>query len=58
MSDTPDLVPVYAAHGVTPGGLIFVAIFSLGTGFTSVVLGHFVTMGPKLACLGETDVWV
>ena len=58
LSDTPALFPVYAAHSVTPGGLIFVAIFYFGTGLTSVVLGNFVTMGPTLACLGETYVWV
>ena len=58
LSATPDLVPVPDAHSVTPGFLIFVAIPSFGTGITVMVLGHFVTMGPTVACLGERAVWV
>ena len=51
LSATPSLVPVASVHGVTPGGLIFVAIPSFGTGITGMVLGHFVTMGPTVARL-------
>ena len=58
LSGTPALVPFTANHGVTPGGLILVAIFSFGTGITVVGLGQFVPMGPKVDCLGETAVWV
>ena len=58
LSSTPALVPVAATHGFTPGGLIFVVIFYFGTGLPSVVLRHFVTMGPTVACLGEIAVFV
>ena len=58
LSATTDLFPVAAAYDVTHGGLIFVAIPSFGTVITGMVLGHFVTMGPTVACLGETAVWV
>ena len=58
LPDIIALVPVDVAHGVTPGGLIFVAILSFGTVITGMVLGHFVIMGPTVACVGETDVWV
>ena len=57
LSATPKLVPVSAIHGVMPDVLIFEAIFYFGAGLTSVVLVHFVTMGPTVACLGEADVW-
>ena len=58
LSTTPALVTVASAHGVTPSGLIFVEIFYFVTGLTSVVLGHFLTMGLEVIYLGETTVWV
>ena len=58
LSGTLALFPFTAAHGVTPGGLILVAIFYFGAGLTGVGLGHFLPMGPTVACLGETPVWV
>ena len=54
MSGTPDLVPVTATHGVTPGGLMLVSIFYFGAGLTGVGLGKFLHMEPTVACLGET----
>ena len=56
LSATPSLVPVTAAHGFTPGGLVFVAILYFGTGITGMGLGNFVTIGPTVVCLGETAV--
>ena len=58
LSYTPALVPVAAAHGVTLGGLIFLAIPYFGTGITGMVIGHFLTMGQTVACLEETYVCV
>ena len=58
LSSTPALVPVAAAHGVTLGGLIFLAIPYFGTGITGMVIGHFLTMGQTVACLEETYVCV
>ena len=56
LSGNPALVPVTAPHGVTPGGLLLVAIFSLGAGLTGVGFGHLVPMVPTVPCLGETAV--
>ena len=58
LSATLSLVPVAPTHSVTPGGLIFVAIPSFGTGINGMVLGHFVTIVLTLACLGEPAIWV
>ena len=58
LSGTPYLVPVTAAHGVTPGGLILVAIFSFFLVLAAVVIGHFFPTGPIVSCLGETAIWV
>ena len=58
LSGSLALVPVTAAHGVTPGGLILVAIFYFGTGIADVDLGHFLPMGSTVSCLGETPIWV
>ena len=38
LSGIPDLVPVTSPHGVTPGGLLPMVIFSLSAGFTGVNL--------------------
>ena len=56
LSGNPALVPVTAPRGVTPGGLLLVAIFSLGAGLTGVGFGHLVPMVPTVPCLGETAV--
>ena len=37
LSGTPAVFPSTVPHGVTPGGLLLVALFSLGAGFTGVV---------------------
>ena len=58
LSGNPSLVPFTAPHVVTPGGLLLVAIFFLGSGFTSVGFGCLVPMGPTVSCLGETAVYV
>ena len=57
LSGTPSLIPVTDPHGVTPGGLILVAIFYLGAGFTGVGFGYLLPMGPTVSCIGETAVW-
>ena len=48
LSGTPALSTVTSAHGVTPGGLIHVAIFTIGAGLTGVSLGNFVPMVPTV----------
>ena len=47
MSGTPDLVPVTATHGVTPGGLMLVSIFYFGAGPLVWVLENFYTWNQQ-----------
>ena len=58
LSGNPALFPVTAPHGVTHVGLLLVAIFSIGAGFTGVSFGYLVPMGPTVSCLGENSVYV
>ena len=58
LSGTPYLVPFTDPHGVTPGGLLLVANFSIGAGLTGVIFGYLVPMGPTVSCLVETSIWV